>query len=549
MNGMAFNSTQHDTNQPSLLDPSDSAVLTNFFDNTDISSKASQYFNPGFPFGMDSKVDTSSMANGMGLGAHGGTVDPTSTLAGAQGASYQTHSGNSHMLQGPMASFPGYSYASNENDAAEAGAGALMNMSSQGHMHGAGANPLNAVSWGSMGMAGIQQPESPVSPMTSSRQSISSVPGSSDQTHMNIIQAIHQSGYYPQGAPLDRRQHMNPNFHATHQQYWQGGHGLLSASNYNRFADTPANMSYGSDPNFMANRYRALNGTAHEQGSKGNLMGVPLADKAADGQLQSKRVRQMSQPGHISHQQSTSHNSSSTSSPGAQLGGLPIRNTTSMTTGNQHRAQQQCTSSARAAHHDDDDDDLQQSHPRKRRKSQMQRNDDAEYMPERAPQGSVPKRGPKVPKAAEVAISEEYEPYTPSTKRQKSTVMDVAQYSRSSDSPTDTRSPDSGGEASASKRRSRDSKSRANLSEDQKRQNHILSEQKRRNVIKQGFTDLNRLVPGLNGGKSGLSRADVIQEVVSYLENVLTGNEFLMERLGIDSDELGVTSFDGIEAY
>ncbi|KAF2768080.1 hypothetical protein EJ03DRAFT_250310, partial [Teratosphaeria nubilosa] len=58
--------------------------------------------------------------------------------------------------------------------------------------------------------------------------------------------------------------------------------------------------------------------------------------------------------------------------------------------------------------------------------------------------------------------------------------------------------------------KSRRSKSRQNLSEQEKRQNHILSEQRRRNIIKTGYAELDQLVPVLNGGKSGLSKADAL---------------------------------------
>ncbi|KAG9185542.1 hypothetical protein G6011_06873 [Alternaria panax] len=41
---------------------------------------------------------------------------------------------------------------------------------------------------------------------------------------------------------------------------------------------------------------------------------------------------------------------------------------------------------------------------------------------------------------------------------------------------------------------------RENLTEEQKRSNHILSEQKRRDLIKQGYKDLNEVVPAVRGG-------------------------------------------------
>ncbi|KAF2141214.1 uncharacterized protein K452DRAFT_298615 [Aplosporella prunicola CBS 121167] len=71
---------------------------------------------------------------------------------------------------------------------------------------------------------------------------------------------------------------------------------------------------------------------------------------------------------------------------------------------------------------------------------------------------------------------------------------------------------------------------RENLSEEQKRNNHILSEQKRRNLIKQGFEELNELVPGLKTG--GFSKSSVLMEGAKFLETLVDGNEILKRALG-----------------
>lgn len=71
---------------------------------------------------------------------------------------------------------------------------------------------------------------------------------------------------------------------------------------------------------------------------------------------------------------------------------------------------------------------------------------------------------------------------------------------------------------------------RENLSEEQKRSNHIVSEQKRRNLIKQGFEELNILVPGLREG--GFSKSNVLLETAQYLENIIAGNEQLKAAMG-----------------
>ncbi|CAN9165486.1 unnamed protein product [Alternaria alternata] len=64
---------------------------------------------------------------------------------------------------------------------------------------------------------------------------------------------------------------------------------------------------------------------------------------------------------------------------------------------------------------------------------------------------------------------------------------------------------------------------RENLTEEQKRNNHILSEQKRRDLIKQGYKDLNEVVPAVRGG--GLSKSQILVEAANFLEGLIEGNE------------------------
>lgn len=70
---------------------------------------------------------------------------------------------------------------------------------------------------------------------------------------------------------------------------------------------------------------------------------------------------------------------------------------------------------------------------------------------------------------------------------------------------------------------------RENLTEEQKRNNHIISEQKRRNLIKQGFEELNIIVPALREG--GFSKSNVLIETAQHLENIIKGNDELREQL------------------
>ncbi|KAL0260474.1 hypothetical protein SLS55_004163 [Diplodia seriata] len=80
------------------------------------------------------------------------------------------------------------------------------------------------------------------------------------------------------------------------------------------------------------------------------------------------------------------------------------------------------------------------------------------------------------------------------------------------------------------KKRAAAKQARENLTEEQKRSNHILSEQKRRNLIKQGFDEMNELVPGLKAG--GFSKSSTLMEGAKFLEDLIVGNQILRQALG-----------------
>ncbi|RKF55122.1 putative bhlh family transcription factor protein [Erysiphe neolycopersici] len=81
---------------------------------------------------------------------------------------------------------------------------------------------------------------------------------------------------------------------------------------------------------------------------------------------------------------------------------------------------------------------------------------------------------------------------------------------------------------------------RENLTEEQKRENHIKSEQKRRTLIREGFEDLNELVPGLKGG--GFSKSAVLAQTADWLENLIRGNETLRKRISMMEGQIKDTS-------
>ncbi|KAJ3095487.1 hypothetical protein HDU97_006885 [Phlyctochytrium planicorne] len=79
------------------------------------------------------------------------------------------------------------------------------------------------------------------------------------------------------------------------------------------------------------------------------------------------------------------------------------------------------------------------------------------------------------------------------------------------------------------------------LTEEEKRANHISSEQKRRTMIRNGFSSLAGLVPGLRGGSSGdvgakeaaslSSKSVILSKTVEYIQQLESRNREMEERL------------------
>jgi hypothetical protein len=98
----------------------------------------------------------------------------------------------------------------------------------------------------------------------------------------------------------------------------------------------------------------------------------------------------------------------------------------------------------------------------------------------------------------------------------------------------------------SSKKKKGQIQARNNLTEEEKRQNHIKSEKVRRDLIKAQYDALDDLVPGLKSGKSGLSRADVLLEIVNFVENVAHGNERAEQILATMSPSSGAGPSGGV---
>ncbi|KAG6043438.1 hypothetical protein E4U39_004508 [Claviceps sp. Clav50 group G5] len=76
---------------------------------------------------------------------------------------------------------------------------------------------------------------------------------------------------------------------------------------------------------------------------------------------------------------------------------------------------------------------------------------------------------------------------------------------------------------------------RGKQSVEQRRRNHIQQEQRRRAVLKNGFSDLTDLVPGL--GARDMSKSAVLEKTAEWLERLVSGNKLLRERLAVTSHD------------
>lgn len=494
-------------------------------------------------FSMQANGSASNMGNMNSTGGVGNI--------GGMPMNYRTNSQNQHMRNSNFTAGRQGNCRTNSNSDDTWASQALIGMSTQGQdqvstpaqdqgrvrnqSFGGGSNQQSGgnsqASWGMMGM--IQHPGTSESP-SSSRQSMSSP---SDLHPLPVHQLLSTLNYAGDGQSLPTLRHRqsNLNNHAQFNPNWLNNSGL-SAQSY--LQNTERQFGFGTDAGFDNQRYSAPGpavGAFGDHGKEQNLLGLSLA-----GRAEHMSGRHLSQPTTSQRVLQANESHSSSTSPGAQWGGPPPRPSSTSTNQQHWRPMAVHTSHNSGANMQNHD-----GPPRKRQKSTHDDKEGANVTSGGEVQGTIPRRGPKVPKAEvmEVMISDEYEPYTPapksSTKRRRSTLAEGDEATTST-TPSDTASPGPAGY----KRKTRDAKSRANLSDEQKRANHILSEQKRRDLIKKSFDDLNQLVPSLKGGKSGLSRAEVITEIVKYLEGLVAGNKEVAKRLGVPPEDYSNVSAD-----
>ena len=295
-------------------------------------------------------------------------------------------------------------------------------------------------------------------------------------------------------------------------------------------------MEFGSDRSFNNMHFQPPKGYVPNNDEKSaNLNNVPFASRlAADGHSHAQAFIPNSHPHSYARHSvpnSATHYIANPLSSSPAIGGLPLTSPPTLDHRHSYHYPQMAHRSIENCGQDGIDEDKQ---PRKRRKSQMQREEEAEYVPYGAVKAANPKRGTKTNKTTRSDYEDNTEAFTPPNpkplKRRRSTA--TAQATPGSDDFSPTNASEGADPNPGSKKKSRrNSQGKANLSEEQKRQNHIQSEKTRRDLIKMQYEVLDALVPALKSGKSGLSRADVLEEIVAYVGTTVQGNKEMIAKL------------------
>jgi hypothetical protein len=276
------------------------------------------------------------------------------------------------------------------------------------------------------------------------------------------------------------------------QQQQQAGMPMMQDSR-----NRPSAVRFGSDDNFSNGGYQAPVYQRGQRDRSGGLLNIPFAADAIKPEVPTSSPSQAVfatkvQDGHARD---------------SNIVDLPTPTSAHQASWNNYG---QTVTEA-----ENESDDVQEQQPRKRRKARLSTGE-----------GSTKKKLSR-------SLAEDMDEGI--TKRRKS----LQAREPSPQSNAFSESEDDGEEVSSSARKRKEKKQpRQNLSDKQKRENHIMSEKKRRQLIKTGYADLNRLVPALAEGKTGLSRSESLFECQIYLEGLLVGTKQVMEALGIGAKEL-----------
>ncbi|KAK5112020.1 hypothetical protein LTR62_004554 [Meristemomyces frigidus] len=322
----------------------------------------------------------------------------------------------------------------------------------------------------------------------------------------------------------------------------------------------PFTPRFGSDPNMHGGDfgYRVPGGAELQQQKECNLMQIPLAAQASQAAANGQGF---SPPQHmLAKGQRTLQRSSIPDSQNNRdnYNVSEYRYPPSLTNSQSHKATHWGTlTQGHADRGPTANGTLSDSPPRKRRRSQAHDNDDDDYQPTQpSTRGKFTKRDSKMAKDnledEDDDDSDSQSAASKGTPKTRRVAHQLRASSGSSPSTPMTLYLPTNGEASQRRRGS--ARSRTNLTEEEKRQNHIKSEQKRRVVIKKGYEELERLVPTLRGGKSGLSKAEQIRETVAFIRLMMKSNTAMDKQVKVwkkdnpDADDFGASGSLGMAA-
>lgn len=585
----------HQTNNANqILNPAENDYLRSFFENPDGLDASEGLMNMTMGSFLDQKHNAGPFDFTGGYDAMSGTIhNPSNTLAGTPSTNYETHgiSGSSRHMDNSSDHFnTGRPFTDTGSTEVLNGANTLFSLASSNHHDRAQAmynNTFNSgASWGNFGSGNpvMPVPANLQSPLESSsgpsgRGSASSSYTPSAQTHANPFGGNHpsQTHQYPvmqqfeqqlvrngNGTPRHNSLSLDTSGHTFFPQFSQQQYGMPhSAFPQSHQPQRPSMMvRFGSDSNFVQNGYRPGGYIPDEDEKAHSLIGHAQALGAYPPSNMPQapgfrpHAQQQQQQLQQQRQQYRNLNDAGRQNGGHQTyGGLPHSSPMSGV-----QRQGSGFSSTSGQHFDQQDDEEEeeaeaaQHRPKKRRKSRLEQQEDEEFNPNMPSRGFVPKRGPKVPKAEPLDDDVFTDAFTTPTnrsapKRRKSTAGHMSLASSNTSTPPSV-DVDSGpgasmsaGAGGGSRRKGREPKSRQNLTEEQKRSNHIASEQKRRDIIKKGYKDLDEIVPSLSGGKSGLSKSDVLKEAILYLEATVSGNQTLRNLLDSEDTSGGAPSY------
>ncbi|KAK3075335.1 hypothetical protein LTR53_001404 [Teratosphaeriaceae sp. CCFEE 6253] len=524
---------RHD-NRDSILDQNEVHELDDFFDNPPgavMAQRADNSFSAGMPTDLGMNYTYNHVPNG-------GMINPASTMSSTSPSYYQTHSYGQPMSAPPYLNgfqTPNHQHTSIDNaEMEDVAAASLMTLSSAQHsqqMSSFGAPSMAA--WSALGdMQGVTN-MAPGGGLPHVSRHSSSGSDMAYPVHTTPAALQRQQNYleFQRTVQMTQAQAMQRSLApvrahsqgSDHGMYWPQGQLPQDLSANRPHVQAASGFNFGTDPlvTGVPHGYNSASSSNAHDGKAHNLMGVPGARQASEPDLahaqahflneQRRRAYQMQQGQNVARQFNSTLSSPRSGlpptpsmlspaqqQPGAQWGGLAIGLPFGGANG-------------------------EESQQRKRRRLQADRDDDAEYRPER--RRTVSQRGSRAPKQEDMSEDDNSQPFTPSNgtaaKRRKSAGRRTT--SRSSPSSLADGTSPANASGSTGKRKS-SAKSRQNLSNEEKRQNHILSEQKRRNVIRQAYHDIDLIVPILNDGKSGLSKAEQIKEIVAFLQSLMDGN-------------------------